>query len=94
VGRGRAWVIIANDQGNLTTTSYVAFTNSERLVSDTAKNQVTMNPINQGAPPSRPRSRTSPPTTTTCSASSSSLASLRRLKNKITITNYKGLIQL
>ncbi|KAA0026113.1 heat shock cognate 70 kDa protein-like [Cucumis melo var. makuwa] len=38
--------IIANDQGNRTTSSYVAFTDSERLISDAAKNQVAMNPIN------------------------------------------------
>ncbi|CAA7047282.1 unnamed protein product [Microthlaspi erraticum] len=38
--------IIANDQGNRTTPSYVAFTDSERLVGDAAKNQVAMNPIN------------------------------------------------
>jgi L1 cell adhesion molecule like protein len=38
--------IIANDQGNRTTPSYVAFTDTERLVGDAAKNQVAMNPIN------------------------------------------------
>nr|GEX82161.1 heat shock cognate 70 kDa protein 2-like [Tanacetum cinerariifolium] len=38
--------IIANDQGNRTTPSYVAFTDSERLIGDAAKNQVTMNPTN------------------------------------------------
>jgi L1 cell adhesion molecule like protein len=38
--------IIANDQGNRTTPSYVAFTNSERLIGDAAKNQVAMNPTN------------------------------------------------
>ena len=37
---------IANDQGNRTTPSYVAFTDSERLVGDAAKNQVAMNPKN------------------------------------------------
>lgn len=38
--------IIANDQGNRTTPSYVAFTGHERLVGDAAKNQATMNPKN------------------------------------------------
>ncbi|KFK32679.1 hypothetical protein AALP_AA6G274700 [Arabis alpina] len=37
--------IIANDQGNRTTPSYVAFTDSERLIGDAAKNQVAMNPV-------------------------------------------------
>ena len=36
--------IIANDQGNRTTTSYVAFANTGRLIGDAAKNQVAMNP--------------------------------------------------
>ncbi|ELP88951.1 heat shock protein 70, putative [Entamoeba invadens IP1] len=35
--------IIANDQGNRTTPSYVAFTDSERLIGDAAKNQIAMN---------------------------------------------------
>jgi len=38
--------IIANDQGNRTTPSYVAFNDSERLLGDAAKNQVAMNPHN------------------------------------------------
>jgi heat shock 70kDa protein 1/2/6/8 len=38
--------IIANDQGNRTTPSYVAFTDTERLIGDAAKNQVAMNPCN------------------------------------------------
>merc|ERR1719487_1562117 len=38
--------IIANDQGNRVTPSYVAFTDSERLIGDAAKNQVAMNPHN------------------------------------------------
>merc|ERR1711933_676109 len=38
--------IIANDQGYRTTPSYVAFTDSERLIGDAAKNQVAMNPRN------------------------------------------------
>ena len=38
--------IIANDQGNRTTPSFVAFTDTERLIGDAAKNQVAMNPAN------------------------------------------------
>jgi heat shock protein 1/8 len=38
--------IIANDQGNRTTPSFVAFTDTERLIGDAAKNQVAMNPSN------------------------------------------------
>lgn len=38
--------IIANDQGNRTTPSYVAFTDTERLVGDAAKNQAASNPKN------------------------------------------------
>jgi len=38
--------IIANDQGNRTTPSYVAFTDSERLIGEAAKNQAAMNPAN------------------------------------------------
>jgi len=38
--------IIANDQGNRITPSYVAFTDSERLIGDAAKNQATVNPTN------------------------------------------------
>ncbi|KAG5183768.1 heat shock protein 70 [Tribonema minus] len=38
--------IIANDQGNRTTPSYVAFTETERLIGDAAKNQVAMNASN------------------------------------------------
>ena len=38
--------IIANDQGNRTTPSYVSFSDSERLIGDAAKNQVAMNPHN------------------------------------------------
>jgi L1 cell adhesion molecule like protein len=38
--------IIANDQGNRTTPSYVAFTETERLIGDAAKNQTAKNPHN------------------------------------------------
>jgi len=38
--------IIANETGNRTTPSYVAFTDTERLVGDSAENQAAMNPIN------------------------------------------------
>lgn len=38
--------IIANDQGNRITPSYVAFTETERLIGDAAKNQAPLNPQN------------------------------------------------
>lgn len=38
--------IIANDQGNRTTPSYVAFTDEERLIGNAAKNQCAHNPTN------------------------------------------------
>ena len=38
--------IIANDQGNRTTPSFVSFTDTERLIGDAAKNQVALNPTN------------------------------------------------
>ena len=38
--------IIANDQGNRTTPSFVSFTDTERLIGDAAKNQAAMNPKN------------------------------------------------
>ncbi|CAH1174071.1 unnamed protein product [Phaedon cochleariae] len=38
--------IIANDQGNRTTPSYVAFTEVERMIGDPARGQVAMNPTN------------------------------------------------
>ncbi|KAF5304110.1 hypothetical protein FQA39_LY01895 [Lamprigera yunnana] len=38
--------IIPNEQGYRTTPSFVAFTDSERLIGDLAKNQVAMNPTN------------------------------------------------
>lgn len=38
--------IIANDQGNRTTPSYVAFTDTERYIGDPAKSQAALNPEN------------------------------------------------
>ena len=38
--------IIANDQGNRTTPSFVAFTGDERLIGESAKNQTAQNPSN------------------------------------------------
>tara|TARA_Y100001980_G_C14556750_1_gene349897 strand:- start:12755 stop:14629 length:1875 start_codon:yes stop_codon:yes gene_type:complete len=38
--------IIANDQGNRTTPSYVGFTTDERIIGDAAKNQASVNPEN------------------------------------------------
>lgn len=38
--------IIANDQGQRTTPSYVAFIQNERLIGDAAKNQIAINPQN------------------------------------------------
>lgn len=38
--------IIANEQGNRTTPSYVGFTDTERLIGEAAKNQVARNPEN------------------------------------------------
>ncbi|XP_020996977.1 heat shock cognate 70 kDa protein-like [Arachis duranensis] len=42
---GRAEIIV-NDQGNRTTPSFVAFTDSQRLIGDAAKNQAAANPSN------------------------------------------------
>jgi heat shock protein 1/8 len=38
--------VIANDQGNRTTPSFVAFTDTERICGDSAKNQANSNPQN------------------------------------------------
>ncbi|KAL8876550.1 MAG: hypothetical protein Q9198_005279 [Flavoplaca austrocitrina] len=38
--------IIANEQGSLTTPSFVSFTDDERLIGESAKNQAAMNPAN------------------------------------------------
>ena len=46
VWRDNRCEIIANEQGNRTTPSYVAFNDNERLIGDGAKNQAAMNPAN------------------------------------------------
>lgn len=46
VWKNKGVEIIANDQGNGTTPSCVAFTKTERLIGDAAKNQFAVNPIN------------------------------------------------
>jgi heat shock protein 5 len=46
VFRDGRFQIIANDQGNRITPSYVAFTDTERLIGDAAKNQASLNPTN------------------------------------------------
>lgn len=46
VWQGDRVEIIANEHGNRTTPSYVAFTDSERLIGDSAKNQASANPRN------------------------------------------------
>merc|ERR1712198_611889 len=74
--------IIANDQGNRTTPSYVAFTDTERLIGDPAKNQVAINPTNTIFDAKRsPRSVTRPlsgSTPTSSQRSKSSRTSRRR----------------
>lgn len=39
-------MIVANEQGSLTTPSFVSFTDDERLIGESAKNQAAMNPAN------------------------------------------------
>ena len=46
VWRNQKVEIIANDQGNRTTPSYVAFNDNERLIGDSAKNQAAVNAEN------------------------------------------------
>jgi L1 cell adhesion molecule like protein len=46
VWQGDRVEVIANDQGNRTTPSYVAFTENERMIGDAAKNQAALNPKN------------------------------------------------
>ena len=37
---------VANEQGSFTTPSFVSFTDKERLIGESAKNQAAMNPRN------------------------------------------------
>lgn len=46
VFEGNNTEIIANEQGNFTTPSFVSFTEEERLIGEAAKNQAAMNPAN------------------------------------------------
>ena len=46
IWRNNTVEIIANEQGNRTTPSVVAFTETERLIGDSAKNQASANPKN------------------------------------------------
>lgn len=39
-------IVVANEQGSLTTPSFVSFTDDERLIGESAKNQAAMNPAN------------------------------------------------
>lgn len=39
-------IAVANEQGNFTTPSFVSFTDQERLIGESAKNQAAMNPKN------------------------------------------------
>ena len=38
--------LVANEQGSFTTPSFVSFTDQERLIGESAKNQAAMNPAN------------------------------------------------
>lgn len=46
VYEGATVEIIANEQGSFTTPSFVSFTDKERLIGESAKNQAAMNPRN------------------------------------------------
>ena len=46
VWEGERFEVISNDMGNRTTPSMVAFTDSERMVGDSARNQISSNPLN------------------------------------------------
>ena len=42
----RVVFLVANEQGSFTTPSFVSFTDEERLIGESAKNQAAMNPAN------------------------------------------------
>ena len=42
----RQGATVANEQGSFTTPSFVSFTDEERLIGESAKNQAAMNPAN------------------------------------------------
>jgi len=78
--------IIANDQGNRTTPSYVAFTESERLIGEAAKNQAAMNPANTIFDAKRLIGRESGDATVQ--------ADMKHWPFKVTETNKKPMIQV
>lgn len=45
-GKINGRLLVANEQGSFTTPSFVSFTDEERLIGESAKNQAAMNPAN------------------------------------------------
>ncbi|RXH84548.1 hypothetical protein DVH24_032832 [Malus domestica] len=82
--------IIANDQGNRTTPSYVGFTDTERLIGDAAKNQVAMNPVNTVFGGGVPQITVCFDIDANGILNVSAEDKTTGQKNKITITNDKG----
>ena len=46
IWQGDRFEVISNDMGNRTTPSMVAFNDSERMIGDSARNQISANPTN------------------------------------------------